>query len=164
MQRKTAESAIRSHYGEVAPALIGGLVELLGLIRQEFDGDLDRWLVFAAVVLRTVSAPGFRSIPLARYTEGEFPPEAACATNARSIAESLQIPRETVRRKVNELLAQGLIQRGAAGLTLSARGARDLTPLRDATIHLAARYYKAVCVLQDRHGVAEVSAVPAVFV
>jgi hypothetical protein len=143
--------------------MIGGLVELLGLIRHEFDGDLDRWLVFAAVVLRTVSAPGFRSIPLARYIEGEFPPEAACATNARSIAESLQIPRETVRRKVNELLARGLIRRGAAGLTLSAQGARDLTPLRDATIRLAARYYKAVCVLKDRPGVPEVSAVPPVF-
>jgi hypothetical protein len=164
MERKTAETTIRAHYGEVAPTMVGGLVELLGLIRHEFDGDLDRWLVFATVVLRTVSAPSFRSIPLARFIDGELPPESACATNARSIAESLQIPRETVRRKVNELLAQGLIQRTSAGLTLSAQGAQDMKPLRDAIISLAARYYKAICVLKDRPGLDEPSVVPPVFV
>ena len=139
LRAKDVETRLRENFGAVAPTLIGGFVETMQLIRDSFGGDLDLWLVYSAVLLRSVSSPEFKAMSLDAYAAGALP--EVLGTNGKSIADSLSIPRETVRRKVNELIELGLVERNARGVVITAKAARELTPVRDRTIRLAVQYY-----------------------
>jgi len=68
-------------------------------LRDEFEGDMDRFLVYLIVLLDDVS----------RAARGAG--SQGCGVSALSIAEITRIPRETVRRKVNLLVSAGLLRR-----------------------------------------------------
>jgi len=68
-------------------------------LRDEFEGDMDRFLVYLIVLLDDVS----------RVSRGAGP--EGRGVSALSIAEITRIPRETVRRKVSLLVASGLLRR-----------------------------------------------------
>lgn len=92
------------------PAHVEGLVRLLTVLRTLFDGDLDAMLVLAATSV-SIRAEGWR--------EMLFEGKPLCAqgnpTNTQSIAHITQIPRETVRRKLNWLEAKGWVRRDEQG-------------------------------------------------
>ncbi|MEZ5925747.1 MAG: helix-turn-helix domain-containing protein [Hyphomicrobiaceae bacterium] len=61
--------------------------------------------------------------------------EETAAINASSIAEYTGIPRETVRRKVNELIHKGWVSRDDNGdLVPTEKAAHDLAGSTDATL------------------------------
>jgi len=68
-------------------------------LRDEFEGDMDRFLVYLIVLLDDVS----------RVASGTG--AKGGGVSALSIAEITRIPRETVRRKVGLLVASGLLRR-----------------------------------------------------
>lgn len=65
-------------------------------------------------------------------------------TNARSVADSLGMPRESVRRRVQSLIAAGLVVRCGNELMLSAEGLAALAPVRNFLVGLSVRYFDIV--------------------
>lgn len=62
-------------------------------------------------------------------------------TNVRSVADSLGLAKETVRRKVAELIETGWVIRRAGRLFLTSKAFHDLDPVRENIEHLAVRCY-----------------------
>ena len=108
---------MRQHHLEVSYVLGRFMTEHFIRVYKAFDGDLT-----AAIVLGTIGQYNYRRY----YTEvggkasagfhqlaerGEHRAHAR-PCNAMSISQSTGIPRETVRRKIRELIARGWLRRG----------------------------------------------------
>jgi hypothetical protein len=69
-------------------------------------------------------------------------------TNGRSIAASLEIPNETVRRKVCELIEAGWLVRYGSRLFYTAKAHQELAPVREQIERLAVDCYRVVAGLR----------------
>ncbi len=90
---------------------IGNALLMLNLeLQQRFGLRAEAYQVFMLIVMSTVQRfarnPGSDDTLLGR---NPLPPEAAGSISRRRIAETLDIPFETVRRTVAGLLARGMI-------------------------------------------------------
>lgn len=86
------------------------LCELLPRYQGLFQSDFSKVLIMHAVGVATVSR--LMSRPEAESYENVasvIPPEMQVPVNALSIADSTGIPRETVRRKIKELIVDGFL-------------------------------------------------------
>jgi len=131
------EDVIR-HFGRIWPVHVEHFTRLLIELRRQFDGDLDLMLVLAVIGLRTL--PGHRVEGLSYH---EFRDGKSLKTpgpiNVQSISDSSGIPRETVRRKVQRLEAEGWIERKDSGyITASPKARDDLSPATEATLRYLA--------------------------
>lgn len=112
-------------YGRVAPLALRSVLRFVLAAREQTGGDLDLWVVLSVIASRNMETPEFRSATV----EGlRAPPESMFGlrpTNIRSIAASTGIPKETVRRKVLELVKRGWVTRVEDGLVATAKGASD---------------------------------------
>jgi hypothetical protein len=101
-----------------------------------FDGDLMLFLVFGEIahynVSRALQALSLRDAPDASRWKTllrALPEQKVTPCNALSISQSTGIPRETVRRKVRELVECGwLVREGARSLTLAPRAIEQMDP------------------------------------
>jgi hypothetical protein len=131
--RLDRESILRS-FGDVWPVHVRALNEFLIACRQHFGGDLDRLLILSVIGDRTLTAERAKGIPYSAFLEGQRGPGAPKPINTQSIADSTGIPRETVRRKVSELIERGWVCRRDDGtLHATDKAATDLAPLTEAT-------------------------------
>jgi hypothetical protein len=132
------EAWVTQRLNRLWPAHNAGFVELLIVLRRQFEGDLD-----AALIL-TVLSVGARSEDWAgilRVGEGDT---AMTPTNTQSIAEITGIPRESVRRKLKALAERGWISRDASGRWQPTRAsAVDLAPSSRAAIEYFVRIFRA---------------------
>jgi len=82
-----------------------------------FDGDVGLVVVAGAVALANLEArmrdPAFRKAFSSIDTEIGIDQQRGC--NALSVAESTGLPRETVRRKINQLIKMGILARRGSG-------------------------------------------------
>ena len=83
-------------------------LRVLRLAVDNQQGDLESFAVYLAVVTagsgRVLRDPEL----LVRYADAQpFPEEQRLGVSRRAIAESLGLPRETVRRKIAKLIASG---------------------------------------------------------
>jgi hypothetical protein len=80
----------------------------------EHYGDMDSLTIYLAVVLASVGAASRDPQTRARYAGQEpLPDELLRSVSRRAISESTGLPRETVRRKIMKLIADGhLIEDG----------------------------------------------------
>ncbi|MFN3814776.1 hypothetical protein [Brevundimonas sp.] len=131
------EARIRKNYSRVAPALLSALTDYLIVSRRQAN-DLDRQLVLLVIMLRSAMARGFADLPSEQVLSGELDTLPTLWTNIRSIADSTGIPRETVRRKVNDLIEDGLVKRSGQLLTVTPRAFPDSRFVIDKFIRLAA--------------------------
>ena len=145
----STESSIRENYSRIAPALLSALTDYLIVSRRQSD-DLDRQLVLLVIMLRSAMAPGFGDIPSERLLTGDIETLPTLWTNIRSIADSSGIPRETVRRKVNDLIQDGLVRRSGQLLTITPRAFPDNRFVVDKFIRLAAVSHATVEKLAPR--------------
>jgi len=83
-------------------------------------------------------ARGFADLPSEKVLSGDLDTLPTLWTNIRSIADSTGIPRETVRRKVNDLIKDGLVKRSGQLLTITPRAFPDSRFVVDKFIRLAA--------------------------
>lgn len=134
------------------------LPHLIGLY-QSFGGDLALPIVLGEIAVRNLQAVyQMRAeepygvldprtdhvIRQQRYTSAHLRP-----ANVHSVAQATGIPRETVRRKIEKLIAHGWIERDARGhLFLTSRVKQDLGAFdRDETVRFvlaAASVFKAL--------------------
>lgn len=109
---------------------VEGHLRVLSGLRQAFGNDMDKVMVLAAIGQQMLNDPAMAGLPLRPDTAMpvEVPPSRL--TNAGSIAAALGIPRESVRRKVNELVTAGWVVRDEAGhLAVAPQAAADLGPV-----------------------------------
>jgi hypothetical protein len=131
------EARIREDYCRAAPALLSALTDYLIVSRRQAN-DLDRQLVLLIIMLRSAMARGFADLPSEKVLSGDLDALPTLWTNIRSIADSTGIPRETVRRKVNDLIKDGLVKRSGQLLTITPRAFPDSRFVVDKFIRLAA--------------------------
>jgi hypothetical protein len=135
---------VRENYPAAASRLLKPLLELMVLSRRYCGGDMDKFLIVLVVGLRAAEHPEFAELApeqLAGDPRHELP---GLGTNARSIAASLGIPKETVRRKVSELIEAGWLERQGRNLYYTAHASRALTPVRHHLQQLAVRCFEVV--------------------
>ena len=139
----STEARIRENYSRVAPALLSALTDYLIVSRRQ-SNDLDRQLVLLIIMLRSAMARGFADLPSEQVLSGDLDSLPTLWTNIRSIADSTGIPRETVRRKVNDLIKDGLVKRSGQLLTITPRAFPDNRFVVDKFVRLAAVSHSAV--------------------
>jgi hypothetical protein len=92
----------------------GELSSILIRLRARFDGDLDQYLLYSIFLLGELSQVVAGADAEAR---GEAPRERERkGMNALSLSDITLIPRETARRKLQQLVADGYLRREGEGL------------------------------------------------
>lgn len=92
----------------------GELSSILIRVRARFDGDLDQYLLYLIFLLGELSQHVAAGEAQAR---GELArPRERKGMNALSLSDITRIPRETARRKLQQLVADGYLRREGEGL------------------------------------------------
>lgn len=133
---------LRQHYPARARDMFRSLLELLAATRELCAGDAERSEILLVIALRTVEHPDFSKLTYEQIASGRACSYSSLSTNVRSIADSTGIPRETVRRKVAELVAAEWVDRHGNRLSLSPRVSPAITPLREALLRLVTSNYE----------------------
>lgn len=124
-------------FGSIWPAHVENLTRFLIECRRHFHGDLDLLLVLCVIGDRTFS--GARVPPDFTYEQFNDPSRHAivpAGLNARSISDFSGIPKETVRRKVQDLIGVGWVERDDQGFLKATDKARlDLEPLTETSLN-----------------------------
>ena len=105
---------------------------------------MDKFLIMLVVAVRTTEDKRFATYSQSQLLSGEVPVFPSLGTNVRSISDSVGVPRETIRRKVGELVAAGWIAREDHELRFTALAYQQLAEARVAIENLAARNFDVV--------------------
>jgi hypothetical protein len=148
--RQSLLRLVTDNYPAIARDLLRPLLEICSLSREMCGGDIDKFLILLAVGVRTTEHPDFRRLTQEELLSGAIPILPGLATNVRSLSDSLQIPRETVRRKVADLVEVGWLARQGNDLFFTARAYREMVPVREAVARQAVLNHQTVEVLARR--------------
>jgi hypothetical protein len=135
---------MRGAYPRLAKDLLRPLLALLATARAMCGGDSQKSEILMLIAMRTIEHPDFAKLSYESIASGSAPAYRSLGTNIRSIADSAGMPRETVRRKVAELTAAGLVTRKGNALSLNPAASVAMGPLRDAVLRLAVANYELV--------------------
>lgn len=135
--------ALQKAYPDAAKELLPPLLTVMDEAERLFEGDLEKSHILLAIALRTAAHPQVASVAsdLAAGQDVELP---SLWTNVNSIAMSLGLPKETVRRKVNALIRKGWLERQDHAVRYTAKGARDLAPVRDRILRMVVANYRVL--------------------
>ena len=150
--RKSIEELVVENYPALAIDLLAPLLDVLRVARDALDGDLEKYLILLAIAVRTVEQGEFIPEVQKRLSAGESAFVPGIGTNGRSVAESLGIPRETVRRKIKELVSGGWVVRENNLLMPTGQAYEKLALLRKAQARQAVRSHEAVERLKQSFG------------
>ncbi len=136
MTKRTSD-LLFDQYGLVAKDLISPLLDLLVAVRAHFGGDLDQFIIFLLISLRTAEHPAVATIDPHAVRRGEVKSFPSLFTNVRSISASTHIPYETARRKVAQLIEAGLVERREGRLAITVRASFAIRELREKLFTMA---------------------------
>jgi hypothetical protein len=140
--------------GVIGYDLVAPVARLLTVARDTFGGDLDKALLMMVITLRSGGHPEYRKLTPAMIKAGAVTTIPSFGTNLRSLAESTGVPRESVRRKVKDLIEAGWIERIDGRLQHSLAGYHAIAPVR-AELHLMFARIHQVVDLELRNPLAE---------
>lgn len=124
------------HFGQIWPVHNARFCDLLITLRRQFGGDLDRMLVLAVIGARNLAWGRIAGLSYGQFTALEWQELQAAPINVQSIADYSGIPRETVRRKLQELQRAGWVTKREDGCFIAtAQAATDLAPATEATMN-----------------------------
>jgi hypothetical protein len=152
VSRQTLLRLLNENSPRQTEPLLAPLLELLGRARGAFGGDLDKFLIMLVVGLRAAGHEDFAPALLRYQATGETPVFPSLGLNIQSIADSIGAPKETIRRKVTELVNAGWIERRGNELFLTPAAYEAHTPVREAIYMLAVRYYELVSATVEAAG------------
>lgn len=135
---------VAGNYPAISRRLLRPLLRLLRVAREAFGGDLEKLFIILVVAVRTAEHPDFANYAPEQLISGELPVFPSLGTNVRSVAASIGAPRETVRRKVAELVDAGWLVRQGHDLHFTALAYRELAELRVSLEHLAVTNFEIV--------------------
>jgi len=150
LPRTTLQRLIAHNYPALAQGLLGPLLDLLSVTREACGGDIDKFLIMLVVAIRTTAHKDFATFTAEQLASGEVAVFPSLGINIQSIADSIGAPKETVRRKVGELVDTGWIARQGNELYLTGRAVADLAPARAQVEQMALRYHEIVEALAER--------------
>ena len=129
-----------TRFGRIHARHAGALTRFLVECRKACDGDLDLFLIMAIVGERTFSAARApESMSHDEFVTGTVGKVAPLPINLQSIADFSGIARETVRRKLELLIARGWVVRGEHGYVTATDAAnQDLQDLTRSTLRYLA--------------------------
>lgn len=136
--------AVRDNYPTVAAELLEPLLNFMTVARNLVGGDTDKVMVMLVISVRTKQSPDFAKLSNEQLERGEIPILPSLGVNIRSIADSIGMPRETVRRKVAELVEEGMVVRLGNDVRYTAAGYIAVAPAREAIETVAVRNFKTV--------------------
>jgi hypothetical protein len=126
--------SIRQRFGDLWPCHNRAFNALLVECRKAVDGDLDKVLILSIIGERSFTSQRAGGISYDQFLAGRRSGVAMRAINVQSISDYSGIPRETVRRKVEQLIARGWVARDAGGsLFVEPKAAEDLAPVTEGT-------------------------------
>jgi hypothetical protein len=143
---------VAGNYPVIAHSLLRPLLDLFSVSRQACGGDMDKFLIMLVVAIRTTEHKLFATYSQAQLMSGEIPVLPTLGTNVRSVADSIGAPKETVRRKVGELVEAGWIARNDNELHFTALAYQQLGGARGAIERLAVRNFETVADLVQKRG------------
>lgn len=134
-------------------ALLGPLAELLSVAREAFGGDLDKYLILIVITIRAANHPQFlETVAAARAAGHDLPVFPSLGINIQSVADSVGAPKETVRRKVAEMVDAGWIERRGNQLHLTGLAYQVHQPVRALMHTMYARNYETVSEMMAEDG------------
>ena len=125
------------------------LANFLREARDLADGDLDKAFVMVVIISRANQHPEFKKLSPERLRPDSDLILPTLGTNVRSLAESTGIPKETVRRKVLELIDAGWVTRDGRTLRYTLEGFHAVAPAREALYRMYAQAFQVVGALLD---------------
>jgi CRP-like cAMP-binding protein len=146
------EALMRRHYVRSYYHWVQLMTEQLCDCSRTFDGDLQKLLILSIVGQAHFAAMLREASPDEAVRYDAATPHGV---NATRIADLTGIPRETVRRKLEQLAAQGWIVKDTNGrwrMTASASGTRardDLGRLEERTVMRVSQFIAAMNRMQD---------------
>ncbi|MGL4541737.1 MAG: hypothetical protein ACRCUI_04415 [Polymorphobacter sp.] len=126
-------------------AWVEGHLRLLTNLRAVFGNDMDKIIVLGAIgqQMMTDRRADDRSVAVSRDR----------LTNIGSIATATGVPRESVRRKVGELIAAGWIVRDTTGgLAVTKQAATELQPSSDDAVDMLDTLFDRFLVMMTARG------------
>ncbi len=113
---------------------------LLIQCRRYFNGDMDRLLVFCVISARSLPAKPMLEDGLEDSGHDHSDTVTKKSTNLQFIADCSGLPRETARRKLQDLTALGWVRRDERGnFSTTAKAVADLAPLMEIGVKYLAR-------------------------
>ena len=155
LTRRGLMALVAENYPVIAHELLRPILDLHSISREACGGDADKFIIMLVVAVRTTEDKRFSGYTQEQLLSGEVPVFPSLGTNVRSIADSIGVPRETVRRKVRELIAAGWIDRDGDDLRFTALAYQRLASARIAIEHLAIRHFEVVTELIHKHALDE---------
>lgn len=149
MSRPQPLRLVAENYPSIVGGLLGPLLDLLSRSRGACGGDMDKFLIMMAVAIRTTTHKDFARYTQAQLLSGEVPVLPSLGINIQSIADSIGAPKETVRRKVGELVDAGWIVRERNELYYTGRAYQALADVGVSLEVMAARHYEIVAALVE---------------
>lgn len=130
------DETILKNFGQVWPRHVLSLTRFLIACRRTFDGDIDLFLVLCVIGERTFSQRSMLSgLSYEQFSSPNLNPTDPEDINIQSISDFSGIPRETVRRKLNILMAKGWVERDGQGYVRATNKAKlELEPLTMASL------------------------------
>lgn len=147
IEREGLRHLVAENYPAIARGLLRPLLHLLSIGREACDGDVDKFLIMLVIAIRTTEHASFATYSQAYLLSGELPIFPTLGTNVRSVAESIGAARETVRRKVGELVETGWVAREGNELRFTALAYQQLAGARVAIEDLAVSNFETVAEL-----------------
>ncbi|MCR5879437.1 hypothetical protein [Phenylobacterium sp. J367] len=137
--RTDLTSIIARNTPRLASGVSEPLVHFLVVARELCESDLDTLLVMMIIIQRANLHPDFPALDGQAVMEGRIDHLPMLDVNTQSIADSTHIPRETVRRKVAQLVELGWVVREGRNLRYTPEGYRAMEPARAALVRMVAR-------------------------
>ncbi len=142
------------HFSTLHPVWIEQHLNLLCELRRVFGGDLDTPIILAVIGQRYFETRTGKPFSYGAALDGNVPPTGGRLTNIESIAEAAGIPRETVRRKVNDMIRRGWIIKGPRGaLTVTVEASKTLATATHVAYTLLDVTFEAIAgaLVEDGH-------------
>jgi hypothetical protein len=141
-------------FSTLHPVWIEQHLNLLCELRRVFGGDLDTPIILAVIGQRYFETIVGKPFSYSDALDGKAPPTGERLTNIESVAEAAGIPRETVRRKVNDMIRRGWIIKGPRGaLTVTAEASNALATATHVAYTLLDVTFEAIAgaLVEDGH-------------
>jgi hypothetical protein len=127
--RGMVEGLFRSDFNRFQGLWVEEHLRLMKSLRLLFGNDMDKAMIMAAIGQQQLRDPALPKRAYAPARDGAPVGDPARFTNVDRIAAATGIPRESVRRKVNELMARGWVVRvGTRALAVHPSAAFDMQP------------------------------------
>ena len=125
--RGLVEGLFRSNFYRYQAIWVEEHLRLMKALRAHFGNDMDKIMIMAAIGQQQLRDPAQPKRAYAPAKDGPLTGDPQRFTNVDRLAAATGIPRESVRRKVNELIEVGWVERvGTRALAVRPQAAADM--------------------------------------